>query len=98
MTAFAENDEMLADAYGEIDLINSNEDTIIIHYKHYAPPPTVTNYIINRKRGERDNHCYLVNQYFINIEDALSIQLRYLVLDLCKSHHILQFILVNGGF
>ena len=79
MTAWAENDEMLASGYGEIDLINWNEDIVIIHSKHSAPPPTVSNFLIS-KHGESEETrqmCYLVDQYFINTEEALSLQLRY---------------------
>ena len=70
---------MLADAYGEIDLINWNEDTVIMHYKHSAPHPTVSNLLISKQResGETKQICNLLDQYFIDTEQALSPQLWY---------------------
>lgn len=79
MTAWTENDEVLASGYEQIDVIDWKKDSIIIHYKNHVPPSAVNSFLISKDgQGEENKHCYLVDQYFIPIKDALNLQLRYM--------------------
>ena len=69
---------MLAIAYAAIDIIDWTQHNVLIHYKHQTSPPEATNFLINKHgQGEKNMNCYLVDQYFLPIKEALNFKLWY---------------------
>lgn len=69
---------MLADAYEAIGVIDWKADAAIIHSKHHTPHPTITNFLTNKHGPENENRDgYPSDQYFIAIQEALNLQIRY---------------------
>ena len=78
MTAWTEDDEMLAIGYAAIGVIDWTQHNVLIHYKHQSPPPEVTNFLINKHgQGGKNMNCYLVDQYFLPIKEVLNFKLWY---------------------
>ena len=78
MTAWAENEDELASAFAAIDVINWNEDRVVVHYKNYTPPSTITNFLISEHGQIKESKlCFQIDQYVLPVKVALNLELRY---------------------
>ncbi|KZS02954.1 Uncharacterized protein APZ42_034405 [Daphnia magna] len=76
LTGWTDDDDMLADAYEAIGVIDWKADAAIIHSKHHTPHPTITNFLTNKHGPENENRDgYPSDQYFIAIQEALNLQI-----------------------
>ncbi|XP_057372908.1 uncharacterized protein LOC130693732 [Daphnia carinata] len=76
LTAWADDDDMLAEAYEAVDVIDWKADAAIIHSKHHTPHPLITNFFASKHGSENENRaCYPADQYFIPLQVALNLQI-----------------------
>lgn len=78
LTAWTDDDTMLAEAYEAVDVIDWKADAAVMHYKHQAPHPAVIDFLTSKHGAENDNKdCYPGDQFVFPIKNALSLQIRY---------------------